>query len=77
MDLLPFVHMFQFYYYLIWMGFDLVAGIRVASFVVFRLSLGRRGLGSRVSGLGSRVSGVGCRVSLTGGWDCCHLLSYG
>ena len=34
MDLLPFVHMFQFYYYLIWMGFDLVAGIRGASFFV-------------------------------------------
>jgi hypothetical protein len=43
MDLLPFVHMFQFYYYLIWMGFDLVLVIMGGR----RLSLGRRGLGCR------------------------------
>ena len=48
MDLLPFVHMYQFYYYLIWSCFVIVEAIRG---VVFRLSLGRRGLGSRVSGL--------------------------
>ena len=36
MDLLPFVHMFQFYYYLLWNCFCLVAVIKVASFFVCR-----------------------------------------
>ena len=34
MDLLPFVHMFQFYYYLLWNCFCLVAVIKGASFFV-------------------------------------------
>jgi hypothetical protein len=57
--------MYQFYYYLIWMGFYLFAVIMAASFFVCHW-------GGVVSGLGSRVSGV-----VDWGWDCCHLLSYG